>query len=68
LQSLQAGRAGTTSQFLNPIFMCFREYPDILTEPKNNEKLLIFIDRASRYLQMVKDRLNNDGNQNSQMV
>ena len=46
--------------------MCFREYPDILTEPKNNEKLLIFIDRASRYLQMVKDRLNNDGNQNSQ--
>ena len=40
--------------------MCFREYPDILTEPKNNEKLLIFIDRASRYLQTVKDRLNND--------
>ena len=30
--------------------MCFREYPDILTEPKNNEKLLVFIDRASRYL------------------
>ena len=48
--------------------MCFREYPDILTEPKNNEKLLIFIDRASRYLQTVKDRLNNDGNQNSQTV
>ena len=43
--------------------MCFREYLDILTEPKNNEKLLIFIDRASRYLQTVKDRLNNDGNQ-----
>ena len=44
------------------------QYPDILTEPKNNEKLLIFIDRASRYLQTVKDRLNNDGNQNSQTV
>ena len=40
----------------------------ILTEPKNNEKLLIFIDRASRYLQTVKDRLNNDRNQNSQTV
>ena len=35
---------------------------------KNNEKLLIFIDRASRYLQTVKDRLNNDGSQNSQTV
>ena len=35
---------------------------------KNNEKLLIFIDRASRYLQTVKDRLNNDRNQNSQTV
>ena len=48
--------------------MCFREYPDILIEPKNNEKLLVFIDRASQYLQMVKDRLNNDENQNSQTV
>ena len=46
--------------------MCFREYPDILTEPKNKEKLLIFIDRASRYLQNVKDRLNSGGNQQSQ--
>jgi hypothetical protein len=45
--------------------MCFREYPDILTEPKNNEKLLIFIDRASRYLQNVKKRLNSDGNRQS---
>ena len=35
--------------------MGFGEYPDILTEPKNNEKLLIFIDRASRYLQNVKN-------------
>ena len=38
----------------------------ILTEPKNNEKLLIFIDRASRYLQNVKKRLYSDGNQQSQ--
>ena len=59
---------GAQEDFVRRWEMCFREYPDILTEPKNNEKLLIFIDRASRYLQMVKDRLNNDGNQNSQMV
>ena len=59
---------GAQEDFVRRWEMCFREYPDILTEPKNNEKLLIFIDRASRYLQMVKNRLNNDGNPNSQMV
>ena len=59
---------GAQEDFVRRWEMCFREYPDILTEPKNNEKLLIFIDRASRYLQTVKDRLNNDGNQNSQTV
>ena len=59
---------GAQEDFVRRWEMCFREYPDILTEPKNNEKLLIFIDRASRYLQMVKDRLNNDGNPNSQTV
>lgn len=59
---------GAQEDFVRRWEMCFREYPDILTEPKNNEKLLIFIDRASRYLQMVKDRLNNDENQNSQTV
>ena len=50
---------GAQEDFVRRWEMCFREYPDILTEPKNNEKLLVFIDRASRYLQMVKDRLNN---------
>ena len=59
---------GAQEDFVRRWEMCFREYPDILTEPKNNEKLLIFIDRASRYLQTVKDRLNNDRNQNSQTV
>ena len=59
---------GAQEDFVRRWEMCFREYPDILTEPKNNEKLLVFIDRASRYLQMVKDRLNNDGNLNSQIV
>ena len=59
---------GAQEDFVRRWEMCFRECPDILTEPKNNEKLLIFIDRASRYLQTVKDRLNNDGNQNSQTV
>ena len=59
---------GSQEDFVRRWEMCFREYPDILTEPKNNEKLLIFIDRASRYLQTVKDRLNNDRNQNSQTV
>ena len=59
---------GAQEDFVRRWEMCFREYPAILTEPKNNEKLLIFIDRASRYLQTVKDRLNNDGNQNSQTV
>lgn len=59
---------GAQEDFVRRWEMCFREYPDILTEPKNNEKLLIFIDRASRYLQMVKDRLNNDRNPNSQTV
>lgn len=59
---------GAQEDFVRRWEMCVREYPDILTEPKNNEKLLIFIDRASRYLQTVKDRLNNDGNQNSQTV
>ena len=59
---------GAQEDFVRRWEMCFREYPDILTEPKNNEKLLVFIDRASRYLQMVKDRLNNDGKQNSQTV
>ena len=59
---------GAQDDFVRRWEMCFREYPDILTEPKNNEKLLVFIDRASRYLQMVKDRLNNDGNLNSQIV
>ena len=59
---------GAQEDFVRRWEMCFREYPDILTEPKNNEKLLIFIDHASRYLQTVKDRLNNDGNQNSQTI
>ena len=59
---------GAQEDFVRLWEMCFREYPDILTEPKNNEKLLIFIDRASRYLQTVKDRLDNDRNQNSQTV
>ena len=59
---------GAQEDFVRRWEMCFREYPDILTEPKNNDKLLIFIDRASRYLQTVKDRLNNDRNQNSQTV
>ena len=59
---------GAQEDFVRRWEMCVREYPDILTEPKNNEKLLIFIDRASRYLQTVKDRLNNDGSQNSQTV
>ena len=59
---------GAQEDFVRRWEMCFREYPDILTEPKNNEKLLIFIDRASRYLQTVKDRLDNDRNQNSQTV
>ena len=54
---------GAQEDFVRRWEMCFREYPDILTEPKNNEKLLIFIDRASRYLQNVKDRLNDVGNQ-----
>ena len=51
---------GAQEDFVRRWEMCFREYPDILTEPKNNENLLVFIDRASRYLQTVKDRLNND--------
>ena len=46
---------GAQEDFVRRWEMCFREYPDILTEPKNNEKLLIFIDRASRYLQNVKN-------------
>lgn len=57
---------GAQEDFVRRWEMCFREYPDILTEPKNNEKLLIFIDRASRYLQTVKDRLIDAGNQQSQ--
>ena len=57
---------GAQEDFVRRWEMCFREYPDILTEPKNNEKLLVFIDRASRYLQTVKDRLNSDGNHQSQ--
>ena len=57
---------GAQEDFIRRWEMCFREYPDILTEPKNNEKLLIFIDRASRYLQNVKKRLYSDGNQQSQ--
>lgn len=57
---------GAQEDFVRRWEMCFREYPDILTEPKNNEKLLIFIDRASRYLQNVKKRLNSGGNQQSQ--
>jgi len=57
---------GAQEDFVRRWEMCFREYPDILTEPKNNEKLLIFIDRASRYLQNVKKRLYSDGNQQSQ--
>ena len=56
---------GAQEDFVRRWEMCFREYPDILTEPKNNEKLLIFIDRASRYLQAVKDRLNDDKEQRS---
>ena len=56
---------GAQEDFVRRWEMCFREYPDILTEPKNNEKLLIFIDRASRYLQNVKKRLYSDGNQQS---
>ena len=56
---------GAQEDFVRRWEMCFREYPDILTEPKNNEKLLIFIDRASRYLQAVKDRLNDDKEQHS---
>ena len=56
---------GAQEDFVRRWEMCFREYPDILTEPKNNEKLLIFIDRASRYLQAVKDRLNDDKKQHS---
>ena len=54
---------GAQEDFVRRWEMCFREYPDILTEPKNNEKLLIFINRASRYLQTVKDRLNDDKEQ-----
>ena len=57
---------GAQEDFVRRWEMCFREYPDILTEPKNNETLLIFIDRASRYLQNVKKRLNSGGNQQSQ--
>ena len=56
---------GAQEDFVRRWEMCFREYPDILTEPKNNEKLLIFIDRASQYLQNVKKRLYSDGNQQS---
>ena len=56
---------GAQEDFVRRWEMCFREYPDILTEPKNNEKLLIFIDRASRYLQAVKDRLNDGKEQHS---
>lgn len=56
---------GAQEDFVRRWEMYFREYPDILTEPKNNEKLLIFIDRASRYLQAVKDRLNDDKEQRS---
>ena len=48
---------GAQEDFVRRWEMCFREYPDILTEPRNNEKLLIFIDRASRYLQNVKKTL-----------
>ena len=59
---------GAQEDFVRRWEMCFREHPDILTEPKNNEKLLIFIDRASRYLQAVKDHLINDGSQNPQTV
>ena len=56
---------GAQEDFVRRWEMCFREDPDSLTEPKNNEKLLIFIDRASRYLQAVKDRLNDDKEQRS---
>lgn len=56
---------GAQEDFVQRWEMCFREYPDILTEPKNNEKLLIFIGRASRYLQAVKNRLNDDKKQHS---
>lgn len=45
---------GAQEDFVRRWEMCFREYPDILTEPKNNEKLLIFIDRASRYFGMER--------------
>lgn len=68
VEAAEEAAPGAQEDFVQRWEMCFREYPDILTEPKNNEKLLIFIDRASRYLQTVKDRLNNDGNQNSQTV
>lgn len=54
---------GAQEDFVRRWEMCFREYPDILTESKNNEKLLVFIDRASRYLQIVRDRLNSNGDQ-----
>lgn len=68
VEAAEEAAPGAQEDFVRRWEMCFREYPDILTEPKNNEKLLIFIDRASRYLQTVKDRLTNDGNQNSQTV
>ena len=56
---------GAQEDFIRRWELCFREYPDILTEPKNNEKLRVFIDRASRYLQIVRDRLNSNGEQQS---
>ena len=59
---------GAQEDFVRRWEMCFREYPDILTEPKNNEKLLIFVDRASRYLQDRKStRLNSSHRSLSRM-